>query len=298
MNSMDDLEFFSNLAKHDTLTDSARELGLSLPAISKRLKLLEQRLGVQLITRTTRRLDLTTEGVLYLKGARPILNQLNELENAVSSRQSILRGRLHINASFGFGRRHITPLLSGFSQHHPELELSIDLTSKPVNLLDSGVDIDIRVGEPPDSRLIAHHLLHNPRILCASPDYLESAGIPRSVEDLQNFNCIILRQFESDYAMWRFTRNGNEFSQKVKGTLTSNDGEVVVRLALDGHGIILRSNWDIHEHILSGKLVPILPDYQAPHADIYAVYQQRRHTPERISKLVHYLSEKLGERFQ
>ena len=297
MSATDDLAFFSRVAMNGSLTATARELGLSLPAVSKRLTMLEHRLGVQLIARTTRRLDLTPEGQLYLEGAQPILRQLDELESAVSSRQQDLRGRLHINASFGFGRRHVTPVLSAFAKLYPEIELSLDLTSEPVNLLKSGIDIDIRVGEIPDSRLVAFHLLDNPRILCASPDYLERTGMPGNVKDLPNHNCIILRQFESDYAIWRFSRAGKEQALKVTGTLSSNDGEAVVSLALDGHGLILRSLWDVHEHLRRGDLIAVLPDYEAPRADIHGVYQQRRHVPARISKCVQYLAQNLPKRF-
>jgi DNA-binding transcriptional LysR family regulator len=297
MNPTDDLAFFSRVAANGSLTATARELGLSLPSVSRRLALLEQRLGVQLITRTTRRLDLTPEGLLYLEGARPILRQLDELESAVSSRQQDLRGQLHINASFGFGRRHVTPVLSAFAKEYPEIELSLDLTSEPVNLLTSRIDIDIRVGEIPDSRLVALHLLDNPRILCASPDYLARVGTPRTVSDLLNHNCIILRQFESDYAIWRFVHAGKEQALKVTGSLSSNDGEAVVSLALDGHGLILRSLWDVYEYLRKGDLVAVLPDYEAPRADIHAVYQQRQHVPARISKCVQYLAHNLPKRF-
>ncbi|MGQ7846244.1 LysR substrate-binding domain-containing protein [Granulosicoccus sp. 3-233] len=298
MSSTDDLAFFSRVAMNGSLTATARELGLSLPAVSKRLTLLEQRLGVQLITRTTRRLDLTPEGLLYLEGARPILRELEELESAVSSRQQDLRGQLHINATFGFGRRHVTPLLSTFAKLYPEIELSLDLSSQPVNLLTSAIDIDIRFGELPDSRLVACHLLDNPRVLCASPDYLARKGTPREIGDLLNHNCIILRQFESDYAVWRFLHAGQERALKVKGTLSSNDGEAVVSLALDGHGLILRSRWDVHEQLRRGDLVAVLPDYEAPRADIYAVYQHRRHVPARITKFVQHLAQNLPDRFQ
>ncbi|MNC32327.1 HTH-type transcriptional regulator DmlR [compost metagenome] len=292
----DDLSFFNRVATHGSLTAVARELGLSLPAVSKRLKLLEQRLGVHLIRRTTRRLDLTPEGLLYLEGARPILRQLEELESALGNRQPMLRGKLNINASFGFGRRHVAPLLSVFAAGHPDLELSLQLSSQPVNLQDADIDIDIRIGEPPDSRLIAHRLVNNPRILCASPSYLERSGIPHSVADLAQHNCIVLKQYESDYAIWRFSRAGREYSQKVHGTLSSNDGEVAMRLALDGHGLILRSRWDALEHLASGELVALLPEYHAPHADIYAVYQQRRHVPQRISEFTRFLAQALTER--
>lgn len=296
MTSSDDLSFFSHVASRGSLTAVAQELGLSLPAVSKRLSQLEQRLGVQLLQRTTRRLELTPEGRLYLEGARPILRQLEELESAVSNRQPLLRGRLNINASFGFGRRHVAPALSEFAALHPQLELSLQLSSQPVSLLDEGIDIDIRVGEPPDSRLIAHHLLDNPRILCAAPSYLARAGVPGDLADLAQHNCILLRQYGSDYALWRFRKEGREYSHKVSGSLSSNDGEVVVGLALAGHGLILRSHWDVQEHLASGRLLALLPEYQAPRADIYAVYQQRRHVPQRIGAFIEHLAGALATR--
>jgi DNA-binding transcriptional LysR family regulator len=223
---------------------------------------------------------------------------LEELESALENRQPLLRGKLNINASFGFGRRHVAPLLSAFAAEHPDLELSLQLSSQPLNSLDENIDIDIRIGAPPDSRLIAHHLVANPRILCASPAYLKRFGAPRAVSDLAQHNCIVLRQYESDYAIWRFSRAGNDYSQKVHGTLSSNDGEVAMRLALDGHGLILRSHWDVQEHLASGNLVALLSDYEAPQADIFAVYQQRRHVPQRIREFTLFLAQKLTERLR
>lgn len=297
MAALDDLGFFQRIACRGSLTAVAYELGISLPAVSKRLTRLEQRLGVQLVQRTTRRLDLTPEGQLYLEGARPIMQALEELESAVSNRQPLLRGRLCVSASFGFGRRHVTPIISAFARLHPELELSLELTSRPVRLLDDAIDVDIRLGEPPDSRLISHHLLDNPRILCATPEYLARAGVPETVADLAFHNCIVLRQHGSDYAIWRFRQQGRDFAHKVNGMLSSNDGEVAMQLALEGHGLILRSRWDVQEHLLSGRLRPLLSHYEAPRADIFAVYQYRRHVPQRILAFVRYLAQSLAERF-
>ena len=157
--SADDLAFFVRLAGHPSLTAAARELGLSLAAVSKRLTALERRLGVQLIRRTP----------------RPLLTQLEDLEAAVGRPDAPLSGTLNLNATFGFGRRHLAPLLSDFARRHPELELNLHLSSHPVNLLDGPFDLDIRVGEPPDARVIAHRLLDNRRLLCAAPGYLARA---------------------------------------------------------------------------------------------------------------------------
>ncbi|TBU73191.1 LysR substrate-binding domain-containing protein [Phytopseudomonas daroniae] len=296
MSAIDDLSFFQQVATRGSLTEVARHLGLSLPAVSKRLSQLEARLGVQLLQRTTRRLSLTPEGAQYLEGGRPILRQLEELESALDSRQATLRGRLRINATLGFGRRHLAPVVSEFARLHPGLEIFLELTSQPLSLLDDQFDVGLCMGEPPDSRLIGVRLLENPRILCASPRYLEAMPEPACVADLAAHNCIVLRQFGSDYAIWRFRKNGQEFSHKVNGTLSSNDGEVAVSLALEGHGLILRSRWDVQEHLETRRLQALLTDHQAPHGDIYAVYQHRRHIPQRISIFVRYLAHALSQR--
>ncbi|SDI01744.1 DNA-binding transcriptional regulator, LysR family [Pseudomonas flavescens] len=296
MSAIDDLSFFQWVATCSSLTEVARHLGLSLPAVSKRLSQLEARLGVQLLQRTTRRLSLTPEGSLYLEGGRPILRQLEELESALNSQQQTLQGRLRINATLGFGRRHLAPLVSRFAYLHPALEISLELSSQPLSLLDDQFDLGVYMGDPPDSRLIGLRLLENPRILCASPAYLERMPAPARVSDLAQHNCIILRQFGSDYAIWRFRRDGQEYTHKVSGTLSSNDGDVAVSLALEGHGLILRSRWDVQQHLESGLLQPLLEAYQAPRADIYAVYRHRRHVPPRISQFAHYLARQLATR--
>lgn len=296
MAMIDDLSFFQQVATRGSLTEVARHLGLSLPAVSKRLSQLEARLGVQLLQRTTRRLSLTPEGTLYLEGGRPILRQLEELESALNSRQPTLQGRLRINGTLGFGRQHLAPVVSSFARLHPELELSLELSSQPSSLLDDQFDLSVCMGEPPDSRLIAVRLLENPRILCASPQYLEAMPELTGVADLVRHNCIVLRQFGSDYAIWRFSKDGQDYSHKVSGTLSSNDGEVALRLALDGHGLILRSRWNVQEHLESGRLRAVLSDYQAPRADVFVVYQHRRHIPQRISVFARYLAQELARR--
>ncbi|TBV09047.1 LysR family transcriptional regulator [Phytopseudomonas dryadis] len=296
MSVIDDLSFFQQVATRGSLTEVARQLGLSLPAVSKRLSQLEARLGVQLLQRTTRRLSLTPEGTLYLEGGRPILRQLEELESAISRQQATLQGRLRINGTLGFGRRHLAPLVSNFARLHPALEISLELSSQPLGLLDDQFDIGVFMGEPPDSRLIGIRLLENPRILCAAPGYLEARPALTRVADLAEHNCIVLRQFGSDYAIWRFHKDGRDYSHKVSGTLSSNDGEVALSLALEGHGLILRSRWDVQAHLESGRLRAVLEDYQAPRGDIYAMYPHRRHIPPRISLFTRYLAQELAKR--
>ncbi len=292
--STDDLAFFVRIATLGSLTAVARELGLSLPAVSKRLSQLELRLGVQLLRRTTRRLDLTPEGRRYLEGGRPLLDQLAALEEAVSSQTAVLRGTLNINASFGFGRRHVAPCVSQFAALHPELSLTLQLSSQALNFLDANIDIDIRVGEPPDARLMARKLRANARVLCCSAAYAQQHGLPDSIPALAQHQCILLRQYESDFALWRLSRGKESISQKVHGQLITNDGEVAMRMAMEGHGILLRSWWDAQESIARGDLLHVLPEWQAPGGDIYAVWQPQRQLPARISAFVDYLQQHLS----
>lgn len=296
MAHIDDLAFFQRLAHCGSLTATARELGISLSAVSKRLKQIEARLGVELASRTTRRLTLTPEGELYRERGAAILDDIGELEGMLSARQSALSGRLRINATFGFGRRHVAPLISAFTQRHPRLEILLELTNFPLNLADHGFDIGIRVGQPPDSRLIARRILYNRRILCAAPDHVASMPPLASPQDLAMHHCLVVRENDSDYALWRFVNETREVGVKVSGRLASNDGEAITLLALEGHGIMLRSWWDVYPYLESGQLVELLPDWQGIEADFYAVYDQRRHLPARLRAFVTYLEEALPGR--
>ena len=298
MAQLDDLAFFQRLAQAGSLTATARELGLSLSAVSKRLKQLEARLGVTLASRTTRRLTLTPEGERYLVRGAAILEELVELEEALGAQRAELSGPLKINATFGFGRRHVAPLLSHFCARHPGVEASLELSNFPLTPGEQGVDIGIRVGEPPDSRLVARHVLANRRVLCASPRYVASMPPLETPADLSAHPCLVLRENDSDYAVWRFRRRdgGAEQAVKVAGPLTSNDGEVIVGLALDGHGVMLRSWWDVHEWLARGELVELLPGWRGVRADFHAVYPQRRHVPARLRAFVELLQRELPRR--
>ena len=222
---------------------------------------------MELAARTTRRLTLTAEGERYLARGALILDELEELENSLGEGlDQALIGRLRVNATFGFGRRHIAPLLSRFCADHPEVEGWLELTNFPLNLSDHGFDIGIRVGEPPESRLVARRILANRRVLCASPAYIAQAPPLQVPTDLQQHACLVIRENDSDFPLWRFEQSDQPTktqSVKVSGRLASNDGEVITRLALDGHGVMLRSWWDVNEHLASGALVAVLPPGKA-----------------------------------
>jgi DNA-binding transcriptional LysR family regulator len=283
------LEFFVLLARHGNLSAVARMLDLTPPAATKRLAQLEARLGVRLVNRTTRSISLTPEGETYLHYATRILADVREMEDVVSSSRSVPKGLLRINATLGFGRTAIAPIVSEFAARHPQVEVQLDVTDRPIDLVESGVDLGIRFGALPDQRLVARRVLSNRRFLCAAPRYLAQRGEPASLKDLERHQCIIHRQNEDAYGVWRFTRNGRADTVKVHGALSSNDGDIVLNWALDGHGILIRSEWDLAKYLESGRLRVVLPDFILPSADLFVYYPSKRNLSARTRAFIDFL---------
>lgn len=283
------LEFFVLLARHRNLSTVARQLDLTPPAATKRLAQLEARLGVRLVNRTTRSISLTPEGETYLHYATRILADVREMEEVVSSSGSVPKGLLRINATLGFGRTAIAPIVSEFAQHHPQVEVQLDVTDRPIDLVESGVDLGIRFGALPDQRLVARRVLSNRRFLCAAPRYLARHGTPASLRDLADHQCIIHRQNEDAYGVWRFTREGRAETVKVHGALSSNDGDIVLNWALDGHGILVRSEWDLAKYLESGRLRVVLPEFILPSADLFVYYPSKRDLSARTRAFIDFL---------
>jgi DNA-binding transcriptional LysR family regulator len=281
---------FQLVAARGSLSAAGRELGISTSAVSKRLARLEQHLGVRLLHRTTRRLSLTDEGDLYLQGAARILAEIDDLEHRVGSRRVTPQGLIRVNASFGFGRRHVAPALLEFARRHPEVQVQLDVSDRPLNLVEEGYDVGIRVGAPGDTSLVARRLARNHRVVCGSPAYLAARGVPRTPRDLARHDCLILRQDGADYGLWRFGSGGRSETVRVRGSLACNDGEVVRDWAMAGRGLILRSWWDVADVVARGELVTVLDGYRTPEADVYAVYPMPRNLPAKVRLLVDFLA--------
>lgn len=289
-----EMSFFVLLAKHANLSATARELNLTPPAVTKRLAVLESRLGVRLVNRTTRRLSLTTEGELYLSHASRILAEIHEMEDLVASSRMQPRGLLRVNAPLGFGRTTLAPLMSAFAKRYPEVEIQLDLTDRPVDLVEQGYDLGVRFGELPDTRLSARRILANRRYLCASPSYLAQHGSPQTLADLARHRCIIHRQNDDAYGIWRFMRNNKTDVVKLHGALSSNDGDIVLGWALDGHGLLIRSEWDLAKYLASGRLQVVLPAYRLPDADLFVFYPSRSNLSARVRTFIDFLVEQIG----
>ena len=294
-----DLGFFSTLASAGSLSAAARELGVSTPAVSKRLALVEARLGVALVNRSTRRMSLTPEGELLLGHARRIQGEIQDLAELLGSSRATPTGLLRVNATLGFGRSHVAPLISRFVRQHPQVEVQLQLSVNPPPLTDDSFDVCIRFGAPPDTRVIARRLAPNRRLLCAAPAYLARHGLPKVPHDLTRHSCIGIRQGEEAYGLWRLTSGRGKAATtdaiKTRGSLSTNDGEIAVNWALEGHGILMRAEWDIERHLRSGRLVQVLPQYHTPDADIYAVYPQRHQLAARVRALVDFLALSFGQ---
>lgn len=282
------MAFFSVLVRAGSFSAAARELNFTTAAVSKRLSQLEARLGARLLHRTTRRIGLTPEGEMYLSHARRILAEIDDMEQMISNAVMAPKGLLRVNATLGFGRSHIAPLVSGFVKRYPDVEVQLQLTVNPPTLVEDAYDVCIRFGEPPDSRIIARRIASNRRLICAAPAYLERHGIPRVPRDLEHHNCIGIRQGEEGYGIWHLKSGQLSQTVKVRGSLSTNDGEIAVNWTLEGHGLLMRAEWDIAKYLQSGRLQQVLPNWHMPEADIYAVFPYEVRTAARVRAFVDF----------
>jgi DNA-binding transcriptional LysR family regulator len=291
MLSIDDLRFFATLAMSPSLTAAARDLGVTPPAVTQRLRLLETKLRVSLVERSTRHLQLTNEGQLLAQRGRRILDEVSELTNDLSARQGDVAGQLRIVAPFGFGRRFIAPMAADFCKEHPRVTLSLILSESPARLGADSWDLLVHVGELKDSSLVVHRLAPNDRLICAAPSYLAQRGEPTRPEDLKEHDCAALRENDEDVTLWRFRDSGGKIrTARIDPHLSSNDGEIVRRWALAGLGIIMRSEWDVAEDIREGRLVRILGHYQLASADIVVLLGASAGRTARTARFLQCLS--------
>lgn len=293
--SESDMGFFVILARRGSFVETAREIGITASAVSRRLARLEDRLGVRLLNRTTRRVSLTGEGEVYFTKAVQLLGEIDALENGLRSGKELPAGLLRINATFGFSRKHIAPTVSAFCNAYPDVEVQLVVSDAPLNLVEQGYDLNIRFGDPPESNMIQRLLQKNRRFMCASPSYLEKFGEPTDLSDLSHHNCIVLRQEHDIYDVWRFDDRGKDsLSARVNGRLSTNDGEMALEWMLGGHGIMLRSEWDIARHVREGRLRVVLKEcFQT--ANILAIYPERHHLTAKVRLFVDYLAERIRE---
>lgn len=285
---LSDLRVFVLVARRAGFAAAADELGVSPAFISKRIALLEKALDVSLLHRTTRRVAITEDGERIYEWAQRILNDVDQMMDELSDARQAPQGTLRIVSSFGFGRRFVGPALSALALEYPALELRLDVSDRLVDLVSEGFDLDIRIGDDIAPNLIARKLAQNQRILCASPEYLQRYGTPKTLSELSGRACLAIKERDHPFGLWRLHGPQGEEAVKVTGGLSSNNGEIVHQWCLDGQGVALRSFWDVRESIENGWLVHILPDYYQP-ADIWAVYVSRLATSAKVRVTVEFL---------
>jgi DNA-binding transcriptional LysR family regulator len=294
MDKLKQLESFVSVAARGSLTAAARAEGVAPAIMGRRLDALEERLGVKLLVRTTRRISLTHEGSAFLEDCQRLLADLSNAEASVSAGGVKASGHLRITAPAGFGRRHVAPLVPRFRELHTDVTVSLNLSDRVVDLPGEGFDCAVRVGDFPDSSLVSVRLADNRRLCVATPAYLQRHGTPEHPDDLVRFDCLTLSSDASQTRGWAFRlagRNGEgELTHfKPAGPLDCSDGQVLHDWCLQGYGIAWRSTWEVEQEIAEGRLVEVLAGYAAPANGIYAVFPQRKHLPLRVRLWIDYL---------
>jgi DNA-binding transcriptional LysR family regulator len=289
-----EMAVFVQVVEQGSLTAAAHALRLSPSAVSKLIARLEDRLGVRLLQRTTRRVAATAEGHLFYERAREILEELAAAEELVSAGRLRPRGTLRVSLSHGFGMSRIVPLVPDFTARYPDIELQLAFADRRIDLAGQGIDLALRLGPVQDESLIARRLGDHGRIVCAAPAYLAQHGTPTRPGDLAAHNCILFDQ--PDYLnQWPFRGpDGTVDRVRVRGNFRSDNGDALFELLLQGLGIAWAADFLALPHLAAGRLVPLLADASIDERTaIHAVYPQRRHLPAKVRAFIDFLLERL-----
>jgi LysR family transcriptional activator of dmlA len=287
-----DLSLFCVAARRSSFVATADHLGKSPAFVSKRIAILEKTLQVKLFDRTTRQVAITDNGEAVYQWAQRILEAANGMTEAVSGRDAEPHGLVRISTSFRIGRRHLAPALSELAKRHPLLEIWLEVIDHPVDLIRENIDIDIRIGNVTEPQMIAHRIVSSKRILCASPSYISRCGVPKSYTELAQHACLVLRERDQAFGVWRMQGPNGLETIKVTGPLSTNNADIARRWAHAGHGILLVSDRDVAGSLDSGELVHFLREYHQP-ADVWAVCRTRLSDSPKLRVCVKFLQEQL-----
>jgi len=292
--TLGDIRLFVETANLGGLSAAGRKLGLSPAAASARLVKLEASLNARLFERTTRQLRLTEEGRMYLAHCQQAIQALDDARAALQAGRSVVRGKVRVSATSDFGRHVLKGWLDEFNVLYPEVTFALSLSDSLSNLVQDDIDLVIRFGVPPDSSLVARRLAPNRRVLCASPAYLSIHGIPDHPGDLDRFDYIVLSSASGSANEWRFSR-GSEvetFTVPLERARETNDGALAREWAVDGHGIVMKSVWDIGADLRAGRLQILMPEWRSPDVPVHALYQRSRYMAPRVRALLDFLIER------
>ena len=279
------MTYFVRIVERGSLTGAARDLGKTLPALSRSLRALEERLGARLLTRTTRAIALTEFGQQYFEHCRRILHDIDEAEGLASEAGRVAQGLVHITAPLLFGRLHVAPLVAPFLAAHPRVQIDMHLTDSVVSMVDDSIDLSIRIGDLHDSSLVAIPLGYTRRIVCAAPSYWSAHGKPQHPQELKQHNCLTLRGLNQKRG-WLFRVDGEERYWPINTAYFCNDGSAVIHVTRAGGGIAQMLSYQVAADFAEGTLTPVLGEY-APHPlPVHAVYPGGRLLPAKVRALL------------
>jgi DNA-binding transcriptional LysR family regulator len=289
---LNELKVFVRAVELKSISAAARNLRLSAAAASHRILQLEEQVGVRLLNRTTRSLQPTEAGCIFYEHALAVLEAVERAESSMAMASGVPTGSLRIAAPLGFGRRILAPLVSEFHALHPKVEVRLRLSDHAVDLLSESVDVAIRMSALPDSSFIVRKLADCPRVLCASPAYIEKHGAPQTPEDLLQHNCLLLRFPGSTEFRWTLNTPDGPSTLPVTGKFDADDGDVLTEWTLQGEGIMLKPYWEIAEHLESGRLQVVLPDHPPEPVSLVMLYPHRHLLPAKVRVFADFLIEK------
>lgn len=279
---------FVCVAEYESFTRAARTLGISTAQVSRQISALEERLNIKLLYRTTRKVSLTEEGRVFYQHCRSVLDGLDAAEQAVSNLQSKPQGRIKLTAPVTYGEQQLLPLINDFMMQYRDIEVTAFLSNQQIDLVEGGYDLAIRIGKLRDSTMMAKKLSLRTNFVCATPAYLNQYGVPRTLDDLSQHNCLLGTR---DY--WHFVEDGTEKNLRVSGSIQYNSGYSLVDAALKGLGIVQLPDYYVQKYLASGALASLLDDYREPEESIWAIYPHNRQLSPKIRLLVDYLAERL-----
>ncbi len=290
---MDELEVFVTVVEEEGFSAAAKRLDTTPAAVSRRIKALEKRLGVRLLQRTTRKIQLTEAGALYFREVSRLLGDLQTIEQKLEEVTGQATGELRIVAPMSFGQRRLAPVVARFALTHPRLRVTLRLEDRETDIVSEGLDLAVRIAYPSDSSLVARPIALIPRYICASPDYLAKRGTPRSPRDLLQHDCLHYSVI-SEREEWTFKGTEVEETVAIRGVFCSNNGEVLAEAAIQGLGITLLPDFIIEDALDEGRLVRILEGHERPPLTLSVLYPSRQHVPAKTRLFIDYLVAQLG----
>lgn len=289
-----DWAVFARAAELSSLSAAGRDLRMSAAVVSNRIAKLERHLGVRLLNRTTRRVNLTEEGALFYDHCIRILGEIEQIETNIAARREQPRGVLTVSAPVAFGRMHIAPHVPAFVARFPEMQIRLHLTDRLIDIVSEGADLAVRIADLKNYSFIARKLAPNRRVVVASPDYLKAHGRPKTPQDLLAHNCLLLRFPGSQQFQWSLEGDDGVVTLPVAGNMDSDNGEVLREWCLAGIGLALKSLWEVGPDLKAGRLKVVLPAWRPLGHAVYALYPHSRYLPPRVRAFIDFLIETYG----